>query len=279
MIQPLLRHRCRFALLTVLSALLFTVVRGQEVKPLDCKGAVGQTLLGEPPRMIWNSNDRKAFESSRNSKPVTKPGKARTAVAVKPKAEKKVSAASQAEDSLRAVAAKLWASGQASEADAIEQAVRKLVIAQKVNAASSPSELQRLRAEMAGANDAPAGINRPPEPPRLEAEYQHEMESLKKALTSGLGRKHPKVMALTESLRMKWKVLKAREEDGAARRAESVREADPPADSLPWGVAVPGKTGMVYSPYTEVRSVVDVTGFEKRSRVKCPYTGNVFRVP
>jgi beta-lactamase regulating signal transducer with metallopeptidase domain len=68
-------------------------------------------------------------------------------------------------------------------------------------------------------------------------------------------------------------------EDSKIRRAEAVKDTDQAGDNLPWGVAVPGKKGMVYSPYTPERSVVDVSGFEKRSKVKCPYTGNFFRVP
>jgi hypothetical protein len=66
---------------------------------------------------------------------------------------------------------------------------------------------------------------------------------------------------------------------GKARRAEAVKVTDQAGDDLPWGVAVPGEKGLVYSPYTPETSVVDVSGFEKRSKVKCPYTGNFFRVP
>jgi hypothetical protein len=75
-------------------------------------------------------------------------------------------------------------------------------------------------------------------------------------------------------------VKKSAEEDKVkARKAEPVKDTDQAGDNLPWGVAVPGRDGLAYSPYTPERSVVDVTGFKKGSKVKCPYTGNFFQVP
>src|SRR5215470_11157640 len=50
--------------------------------------------------------------------------------------------------------------------------------------------------------------------------------------------------------------------------------------SLPYGVPVPGRKGMVTSPYTpEEGKYVDVTGFASGSIVKDPYTGKLFLVP
>ena len=49
---------------------------------------------------------------------------------------------------------------------------------------------------------------------------------------------------------------------------------------LPYGIPVPGRKGMVTSPYTpEDAKYVDVTGFASGSVVKDPYTGKLFLVP
>jgi hypothetical protein len=49
---------------------------------------------------------------------------------------------------------------------------------------------------------------------------------------------------------------------------------------LPYGIPVPGRKGMVTSPYTpEEAKYVDVTDFASGSIVKDPYTGKFFLVP
>ena len=49
---------------------------------------------------------------------------------------------------------------------------------------------------------------------------------------------------------------------------------------LPYGIPVPGRKGMVMSPYvSEERKQVDVTGFASGSIVKDPYTEKFFLVP
>ena len=49
---------------------------------------------------------------------------------------------------------------------------------------------------------------------------------------------------------------------------------------LPYRIPVPGRKGMVTSPYTpEEEKYVDVTGFASGSVVKDPYTGKLFLVP
>ena len=49
---------------------------------------------------------------------------------------------------------------------------------------------------------------------------------------------------------------------------------------LPYGVPVPGRKGMVTSPYTpEDGKYIDVTSFTSGSIVKDPYTGKFFLVP
>jgi hypothetical protein len=50
-------------------------------------------------------------------------------------------------------------------------------------------------------------------------------------------------------------------------------------EDLPYGLPITGKKGYVYSPYGETRQQVDVTDIPTGTKVKCPYTGKVFRVP
>jgi|GEM_PF-1986807 len=50
-------------------------------------------------------------------------------------------------------------------------------------------------------------------------------------------------------------------------------------EDLPYGITIPGKKGFVYSPYGAGNQQVDVSGIPTGTKVKCPYTGKVFRVP
>lgn len=50
-------------------------------------------------------------------------------------------------------------------------------------------------------------------------------------------------------------------------------------EDLPYGQPVVGKKGYVYSPYAPDKGQVDVDGIPAGTKVKCPYTGKVFRVP
>jgi hypothetical protein len=52
-----------------------------------------------------------------------------------------------------------------------------------------------------------------------------------------------------------------------------------PQEDLPFGTPVVGRPGFVYSPYAEEKGPVDVVGIKRGKKVKCPYTGKVFRVP
>lgn len=52
-----------------------------------------------------------------------------------------------------------------------------------------------------------------------------------------------------------------------------------PREDLPIGQPVVGKKGYVYSPYAPDKGQVDVDGIPAGTKVKCPYTDKVFRVP
>ena len=66
---------------------------------------------------------------------------------------------------------------------------------------------------------------------------------------------------------------------GPARHVSAADVAKAKAD-LPYGVPVPGRKGMVTSPYNpENGKYIDVTDFASGSVVKDPYTGKFFLVP
>ncbi len=48
---------------------------------------------------------------------------------------------------------------------------------------------------------------------------------------------------------------------------------------LPYGSPVPGRVGLVHSPYAGKLQLVDVAGLAPGQEVKCPYSGKLFRVP
>ena len=72
---------------------------------------------------------------------------------------------------------------------------------------------------------------------------------------------------------------KEEESTGTARRV-SAADMEKIKAGLPYGIPVPGRKGMVTSPYApEEAKYVDVTGFASGSIVKDPYTGKFFLVP
>jgi hypothetical protein len=70
------------------------------------------------------------------------------------------------------------------------------------------------------------------------------------------------------------------EELTGTARGVSAADIEKIKAGLPYGIPVPGRKGMVTSPYTpEEGKYVDVTGFASGSVVKDPYTGKFFLVP
>jgi hypothetical protein len=59
----------------------------------------------------------------------------------------------------------------------------------------------------------------------------------------------------------------------------SAAPADKAKGDMPYGIPIPGRKGMVTSPYLPEGSYIDVSAFSPGSAVKDPYTGKIFRVP
>ena len=71
-----------------------------------------------------------------------------------------------------------------------------------------------------------------------------------------------------------------KEEESAPVRRVSAAEMEKIKADLPYGVPVPGRKGMVTSPYLpEDGKYIDVTDFASGSVVRDPYTGKFFLVP
>ena len=70
------------------------------------------------------------------------------------------------------------------------------------------------------------------------------------------------------------------EESTPTVRSVSAADVEKIKAGLPYGIPVPGRKGMVASPYLpEEDKYIDVAGFTSGSIVKDPYTGKFFLVP
>jgi hypothetical protein len=63
------------------------------------------------------------------------------------------------------------------------------------------------------------------------------------------------------------------------RWAKAASGANQQKTDLPYGSPVPGKPGLVTSPFASDGGYVDVTGFPPGTAVEDPYTGKVFLTP
>jgi hypothetical protein len=64
------------------------------------------------------------------------------------------------------------------------------------------------------------------------------------------------------------------------RWAKAASGANPQKTDLPYGTPVPGKPGLVTSPFgPDSSSYIDVTGFPPGTAVEDPYTGKIFLTP
>ena len=69
------------------------------------------------------------------------------------------------------------------------------------------------------------------------------------------------------------------EKSTASMLPASAVPAEKAKGDMPYGIPVPGRKGMVTSPYLPEGNYVDVSAFAPGSAVKDPYTGKIFRVP
>ena len=63
------------------------------------------------------------------------------------------------------------------------------------------------------------------------------------------------------------------------RWAKAASGASQQKTELPYGTPVPGKPGLVTSPFAPDSGYVDVTGFPPGTAVEDPYTGKIFLTP
>jgi len=63
------------------------------------------------------------------------------------------------------------------------------------------------------------------------------------------------------------------------RWAKAASAANQQKTDLPYGTPVPGKPGLITSPFASDSSYVDVTGFPPGTAVEDPYTGKIFLTP
>ena len=63
------------------------------------------------------------------------------------------------------------------------------------------------------------------------------------------------------------------------RWAKAASGASEQKSELPYGTPVPGKPGLVTSPFAPDSGYVDVTGFPPATAVQDPYTGKIFLTP
>ncbi|PYJ44949.1 MAG: hypothetical protein DME85_14015 [Verrucomicrobia bacterium] len=63
------------------------------------------------------------------------------------------------------------------------------------------------------------------------------------------------------------------------RWAKAASGANQQKTELPYGTPVPGKPGLVTSPFAPDSGYIDVTGFPPRTEVEDPYTGRIFLTP
>lgn len=158
---------------------------------------------------------------------------------------------------------------------------------------SSLKKLNPFRKSEAQPAPAPPPAARPKAKPTV-AKTNKSLPVKKKKTTVSSSKKKGEATAAAATAGVAAKVAEDSKTnaDGTATPApaESLPSTDTPsipavdatpavATEIPFGTPVMGRKGHVRSPYAEDQGMVDVTDIPAGAKVKCPFTGKVFRVP
>jgi len=120
-------------------------------------------------------------------------------------------------------------------------------------------------------------LQREPEPPPQSTRPQPAKTP--HATRRPTSRAAPAAAATSPAVAQPSQPSKEEEFTGPVRRV-SAADFEKAKAGLPYGIPVPGRKGMVTSPYTpDEEKYIDVTDFASGSVVRDPYTGKFFLVP
>jgi hypothetical protein len=122
-------------------------------------------------------------------------------------------------------------------------------------------------------------ISKPEQPPPQSQSTRPQPARTPHATRRPTSRTAPEAAATPQGAGQTSQPPKEEESTGTVRSVSAADVAKIKA-GLPYGIPVPGRKGMVTSPYTpDEGKYVDVTGFASGSIIKDPYTGKFFLVP
>jgi hypothetical protein len=123
-------------------------------------------------------------------------------------------------------------------------------------------------------------LQREPEPPPPPQSARPQPAKTPHATRRSTSRAAPAAAATPPAGAQPSQPSKEEESSTGTVRSVSAADVEKIKAGLPYGIPVPGRKGMVTSPYTpEEGKYVDVTGFASGSIIKDPYTGKFFLVP
>jgi hypothetical protein len=122
-------------------------------------------------------------------------------------------------------------------------------------------------------------LQRQPEPPPPPPSTRPQPAKTPDTMRRPTSRAAPAAAATRPEVAQPSQPPKEEESTGTVRNV-SAADIEKAKAGLPYGIPVPGRKGMVTSPYVpEEGKYVDVTGFASGSLVKDPYTEKFFLVP
>ena len=122
-------------------------------------------------------------------------------------------------------------------------------------------------------------ISKPLQPQPQPQPARPEPTQVPHATRRPTSRAGPAAAATPSAVAQPSQSLKEKEFTGTVRGV-SAADVEKVKAGLPYGIPIPGRKGMVTSPYTpEEGKYIDVTGFASGSVVKDPYTEKLFLVP